>query len=199
MRAQLAGLVDNLRTVETVVNTPAAVRGALVSAARSLVTQLEDFRQRILGPRSSARQGQTSQRVKGDYQSPTAVGRRGAPPPSSSSVQELQFEIWCRSMGQAAGGLSFQIQRLVLDVLTRTQPRTARIITAQQGDTLYAIATRFYGSPDFANFLALTNRLTSAVVPPGYQLRIPERPFGASARVEPLTATQPEVGDGRCC
>jgi LysM repeat protein len=102
-------------------------------------------------------------------------------------------------MGQAAGGLSFQIQRLVLDVLTRTQPRTARIITAQQGDTLYAIATRFYGSPDFANFLALTNRLTSAVVPPGYQLRIPERPFGASARVEPLTATQPEVGDGRCC
>lgn len=199
IRDKVSALVDNLRTVETVVNAPAAVRGAITNGVRSLVTQLEDFRQRILGPRSSARSGGTSQRVKGDYTSSTEVGRRGGTPPSSSSVQELQFEIWCRSVGASAAALGFQLQRLELDVLSRTQPRTAQIITAKQGDTLYSLATRFYGSPDFANFLALTNRLTTAVVPAGYELRIPARPTGASARVEPLTAAQPPVGDGRCC
>ncbi len=197
IRDQVASLVDNLRTVETVVNAPAAILGAIQNGVRSLVAQLEDFRQRILGPRTSARASR--QRIKGDYTSPTGPGRRGGAASSSSSVQELQFEIWCRSLGSSAGALSFQLQRLLLDVLSRSQPRTARVIVAKQGDTLYSLATRFYGSPDFANFLALTNRLTTAVVPAGYQLRIPERPFGASARVEPLTDTQPSVGDGRCC
>lgn len=199
IRDKIAGLVDNLRTIETIVNAPAAIRGAVVNGVRSLVAQLEDFRQRILGPRSSARRGGTSQRVKGDYTSPTSPSRQGGAQSSSSSVQELQFEIWCRSMGAAAGALSFQLERLLLDVLSRTQPRTARVIVSKEGDTLYSLATRFYGSPDFANFLALTNRLTTAVVPAGYQLRIPARPFGASARVEPLTDVQPSVGDGRCC
>lgn len=199
IRDHVTAVVDNLRTVEAVVNAPSAILGAIQSGVHGLVAQLEDFRQRILGPRSSARDPQTSRRVKGDYTSPTASGRRGGAPPSSSSVQELQFEIWCRSLGSVAGGLSFQLQRLLLDVLSRSQPKTTRVITARAGETLYSIATRFYGSPDFANFLALTNRLTTAIVPPGYQLRIPERPFGASANIEPLTDRQPAVGDGRCC
>lgn len=198
IRDKLASLIDNLRTVETIVNAPAAILGAIRNDVRTLVDQIEDFRQRILGPRSSAR-GPSSQRIKGDFTSPTGPGRRGGAASSSSSVQELQFEIWCRSLGASAGALSFQLQRLLLDVLSRSQPRTARVIVAKQGDTLYSLATRFYGSPDFANFLALTNRLTTALVPPGYQLRIPERPFGASARIEPATDTQPSVGDGRCC
>lgn len=199
VREQIAQVVDNLRTVETVVNAPAAILGALQTGVNSLVAQLEDFRQRILGPRTSARDPQTSRRVKGDYVEPTNTGRRGGAPPSSSSVQELQFEIWCRSLGAAAGGLGFQLQRLLLDVLSRRQPRTATIITVRQGESLYSIATRFYGSPDFANFLALSNRLTTAVVPAGYQLRVPDRPTGASARVEPLTDRQPAVGTGKCC
>lgn len=198
VREQVANAVDLLRTVETVVNAPAAILGALQSAVNSIVAQLEDFRQRILGPRTSARDAQTSRRVKGDYTSPTASARDGGAP-SSSSVQELQFEIWCRSLGASAAGLGFQLQRLLLDVQSRRQPRTARVITVRAGETLYSLATRHYGSPDFANFLALSNRLTTANVPPGYQLRVPARPTGASTRVEPLTDRQPAVGSGKCC
>lgn len=198
IRDQISKVVDLLRIVETAVNLPGAVLGALKASVASLGRQLTELLRRITGERVSAQDRQTATRGKGDYTNPAAPGRRGARA-SSSLTQEAQFEIWRRSMGLSAAALLFQLQVLTDDVIQRSRPATTRVITVGEGDTLYSLAVRFYGSSDFANFLALSNRLTTALVPPGYRLRVPDRPLGAAAQIEPLTSRQPGVGDGRCC
>lgn len=198
---RVADVVDNLKQVEALVNLPAQTLGALRSNVAQLTRQLSEFQRRILGERSSAQDADTSARTKGATTSPTSGGghRTGAARASSSDVQELQLEVWRRTMGRNAGNLRFQVQRLLLDAENRLQPQATRIYTARQGDNLYALATRFYGSPDFANFLAQANRLTTVVVPGGYLLRVPPRPVGGVAQVEIVTDRQPPVGSGDCC
>jgi hypothetical protein len=195
----VARVVDLLRAVETLVNLPSSVLGALKAAVGALGRQLQDFEHRIIGPRSSATDRQTATRAKGGYQDPARVGRRSSALTSSSVTQELQFEVWRRTLAGNARTLQNQLTRTLIDVLTRSQPKTVRVVTVRQNQTLYALSTQFYGSPDFANFLARSNRLTTALVPAGFQLRVPERPFAGTAGIEPLTDKQPEVGSGKCC
>lgn len=199
IRDGIAKVVDLLQVVETIVNTPAAVIGALKAAVASLGRQIQDYVRRIAGPRSSATDHQTATQATGSFSSPLRAGPGGATPASSAITQQLQFEIWRRTTAQQALALLFQLQRLTDDVIGRVRPNTTRIVTVKQGQTLYSLAAQFYGSSDFANFLALTNRLTTALVPAGFRLRVPDRPTGAVASIEPVTSSQPPVGDGRCC
>lgn len=196
---RVSKIIDVLKVIETVVNLPAAVLGALVTNAEALGRQLQDLQRRILGERSSAQDSQTSQRAKGGYTDPGRLGRKGAALVSSSVTQELEFEAWRRTLGLALGALGGKMFRVTADVLNRQRPATTRVVTVKQGETLYTLATRHYGSPDFANFLAQQNRLTGAAVPPGFRLRVPDRPLGAAARVELVTDRQPSVSSGKCC
>jgi hypothetical protein len=199
VRDRVATVIDSLRTIETLVNLPAAVVGALKNSVLALSRQLLDFEHRILGARSSAQDTQTSQRAKGGFTNPGRLGRRQAAQVSSAVVQELEFEAWRRTLGLASRNLNAQLIRILLDVLARTQPATTRVVVVREKQSLYSLATQFYGSPDFANFLAQQNRLTSALVPAGFRLRVPERPLGAAAQVDLVTDHQPAVSDGKCC
>jgi hypothetical protein len=199
VRDGVSKAIDTLRAVETLVNLPAAVVGSLKSSVAALGRQLQDLERRIIGERSSAQDRQTATRAKGGYTDPRRLGRRGAALSSSAVTQELSFEAWRRTLAFAARALNAKLQRVLLDVLARSQPPTTRVVVVRQGQTLYSLATEFYGSPDFANFLANTNRLQTALVPAGFRLRVPDRPLGAAANIEPVTDRQPAVGSGRCC
>ena len=199
IRDNVSKVVDLLKLVETVVNAPAAVLGALKAAVGALGRQIQDFAQRIGGPRTSALDNQTSTNIKGGgFALSTNPGKGGAPP-SSSVAQELSFEVWRRTVVAQALALLFQLQRLSDDAVQRSRPTTTRIVVVKDGQSLYSLAQQFYGSPDFANFLALNNRLQSAIVPPGFRLRVPDRPSQATASIEPVSARPATTSGGKCC
>lgn len=182
-------VVDAFRAIESLVNLPNTVIGSLVNAVNSLGRQSTEMIRRIAGPRTSALDTATAVRIKGAFTAPTAPGRTqsGAALDTSAVAGELEFEQWRRTLAAGLGNLRFQAQALLDDAQNRLQPRTTRTVTVGEGQTLYSLATTFYGSPDFANFLAAANRITSIRVPPGTILRVPARPFGAVSQIQPVT------------
>ena len=161
VRDRATEIVDSLQQIEALVNLPAATLGAFRSSVAQLVRQLTEFERRINGSRSSAVDSRTATSVKGATNQPAAPGRNaaGSVKRSSAGVQLLQWESWRRSMARNLVNMRFRLQRLDLDVAARQQPEATRVVTAREGETLYSLATRLYGSPDFANFLAQANRL----------------------------------------
>jgi LysM repeat protein len=93
---------------------------------------------------------------------------------------QLEFESWRRDVAKQLYDILFSLQQAVSDVEERNAPPALRVVTAKNGDTLYTIAVREYGSPDYANWIAAANNLRSAILTPGMILRIPSRPSGAS-------------------
>lgn len=189
VRDAVALVVDSFRAIESLVNLPNTVMGSMINAVGQIARQTSELVRRIGGPRSSAVDVTTAVRIKGAFTAPTAPGRTssGAAVTTSAVAGELAFEAWRRTLVAALANLRFQTQALLDDAQNRLQPRTTRVVTVAEGQTLYQLATTFYGSPDFANFLASVNRLTSIRVPPGTLLRVPARPFGAVATIEPVT------------
>lgn len=196
VRDVVSNLVQVLRLAETAVNLPATLLGSAQSSIEMLGGEVGDLLQRIGGPRSSAVGTSEATQLHGDTTLPQ-YSRQGSALSSSSDTQVLKFEIWRRSLATASAALLFASQQQVAALLRRAQPQTAQIITVREGQDLYGISLQFYGAPDFANFLAQTNRLTTVRVPPGTQLRIPPRPNGASADVAMVHAPRGSC-DARC-
>lgn len=189
VRDIVGDLVQVLRIAETVVNLPATVLGSIRSNLESLEREVADLMRRITGPRSSALDQASAQRLKGDTSDPR-FSQRGAAVRSSADTQELTFEVWRRSLALSVSNLLYESQTQVAAIERRSQPETTRMITVREREDLYSISRRFYGAPDFANFLAFANRLNSVVVPPGTQLRIPPRPAGGSLAIQPVHSPQ---------
>lgn len=103
---------------------------------------------------------------------------------SSALSSQASTAAWQRSLTLSLNALSFAAQRAYQGIVDRTTPTGLRNVTVAEGETLYSIAEKLYGSPDYANFLALSNGLTSVTVPPGFVLRAPGRPFGALGALE---------------
>ncbi len=184
VRDKVSKVVNLLRVVETIANLPGTLLGALEAAVGSLVRETQDLIRRIGGERLS--NGILAPLVKGPWTPPEQPGSTssGVTLSSSSATQEAKVEAWRRDMVRGLGGLSFGAQRAQQAVQGRLQPKTIQVITVTEGATLYGLAQKHYGSPDFANFLAVTNGLTSALVPAGFQLRIAPRPFGPQSGIE---------------
>ncbi|CAB4155004.1 LysM domain [uncultured Caudovirales phage] len=194
VRAVVSDCFQLLRAAETLVNLPGTLLGSLKSNVGMLEREVADLVSRVTGPRISGLTGAAA--IKGDTSDP-AFSRQGFALTSSSATQELQFEIWRRSIASASQNLLFAAQQQSRATLRRAQPPTALVVTVGEGETLYSLSARYYGAPDYANFLASANRLTSVVVPPGVQLRIPPRPTGANAAAE-LVHSKTLGCDARC-
>lgn len=196
----VSDLVDGLRLVETLVNLPGSVLGAISNTVGQLVRQLEDFTSRILSQRSSVNgtatvtTGNTSDPLS---RSASSVGSRsalGQAPPASSTTSALTAGAYARNVARAAEDLRAYAVSSLLSVQRRYSPPATRIVTTQEGDTLFRLSTRLYGSPDYAGFLAAANRLQGSQVPPGFQLRVPPRPVSASALPEPSSSAVGQLG-----
>ncbi len=188
--------VQILRTAETAVNLPATLLGAAKAALSALELEVSELVRRITGPRLSAVDPYTAERLHGDNTAPL-FSRQGAGLSSSADTQQLRYEIWRRSVALALQNLQFATQQQVGALVRRSQPQTVQTITVREQISLYAVSQQYYGAPDYANFLASVNRLTSVLVPSGTQLRIPPRPFGAAGNVDLVHAPKGSC-DARC-
>lgn len=165
-------LFDALRTIDALTDLPGTVLGNALGTLRQLVGQLTDLIRRIGDVRWPTISSSSS--LAGPTVDPVSSKRSA----SSATKQSLEFERWRRSVVLAASQLRRQSSDAVDQRVRQRVPPTTRVVTLRQGASLYDISNRFYGSPDFVNYLAAVNKLTSVSVAAGTRLRVPPRATG---------------------
>lgn len=186
VRAKVSTLIQAFGAIEALINLPAAVLGAIDAAISSICLECQEMIRRLSGPRISSRQAEIALIAAAALSaSPTSPG--GAP--KSSAAQQSTFEAWARTLAAAVDSLRFLAIMLGVQVRVQNQPEATKVVTAREGETLWSISRREYGSPDYANYLAQQNGLQGAALTAGTIVRVPARPYGAAPDVEP-TGTQ---------
>lgn len=175
---------DALKVIDTILDAPAAAFGALTSSYNRLERQLTELIRQISDVKwnSTTGAGDVSQQLAGDTQSATTVNSNRTR--IASSNQKIQFERNRRSLAKAFQNLRETSEASVNDRLLARNPNTTRIVTVRQDSTLYDLSIQFYGSPDYANFIASVNSLARANVNAGAQLRLPPRPSVAVGNID---------------
>ncbi len=161
MREATGSIFGALRAVNTVLGTPQSVVGSISSAANSIRLEATEEIQRL-------------------RESPV-VGADGAMEVALRASSLMSVEAFRRTAASQVAG----VRQLALEIDRQTQqqavPDPVQVVAVPQATSLYTLSNRFYGTPDFASFLARANGLTSAIAPSGFQLRVPPKPVGDGA------------------
>lgn len=174
VRASVTVILGALRTIEAAASIPASVLGAIQSASASirLETTEEIARLRDVtltgGPFPEDGLGLSAEPRR----------RRGGPVVAVAMRPEplLKAESGRRNIADALAGLR-EVALVIEDqTVQKATPDQVQQITMPDEMSLYTVSSRFYGTPDFASFLARVNGLSSAIVPAGFSLKIPPRP-----------------------
>ncbi len=177
---KLGEIVNLLRVAEAIISLPAQIVGAIRAAVLALVRQVQDLTRQLSDRWTESPMGKgLALAMSTSTVQPESVGTQ-----TSALSSQAQYAGWSRSLTLSLSALAFAAQRAYQGVAERVTPQGLRVLTVAEGETLYSLAERLYGSPDFANFLAVANGLTSVSVPPGFQLHAPGRPFGALGQLE---------------
>lgn len=92
-----------------------------------------------------------------------------------TAIGVLEFENWIRSLrfaGRVAMGSALTGDRAVTE---RAEPDAVRLYRPHEGEHLYAIARKFYGTPHAWHLIAQRNALTQVTLTGNEILIIPER------------------------
>jgi hypothetical protein len=160
VRARVGDLFEVLRTVEAVASTPQSVLGAMSAAVDSI---------RLEATEEIGRLTESS-----------AVGEEGVTV-SVRPASLMQVEAYRRTTARRMATVRGTSLETARQTQLQATPVQIQIITVPEESSLYALSSRFYGNPDFAGFLARNNGLSSAIVPAGFQLRVPPKPTAAEA------------------
>lgn len=98
----------------------------------------------------------------------------GANMATSSLVESLKFEKWLRGVSAGARSSVVASEQSRQDFAFRARPKPKRLHRVRQGESLYQISTRYYGTPHHWRDLLIANRLSSIVLQGGELLEIPE-------------------------
>lgn len=156
VRSSVGVVFGELRTVEAVVNMPQSVLGSIQSATDSIRLELTEEIARL-----------TESSVMSTDEGVSVSARPAA---------LLQVEAYRRTTARLAAVVRRDNLTVARQTQERATPAQIQIVAVAEDSSLYQLSSRFYGTPDFAGFLARNNGLTSAVVPAGFQLRVPPRP-----------------------
>lgn len=159
VRERVGEVFEVLRTVEAAVSLPGAVVGKILAAVESIRLELTEEIGRL-----------------------TESAIAGGDEPVSVTVRPdalFRVEAYRRTTARRAAGVRSSSFELGRQTQERATPRQVQIVFVKEDSSLYALSSRFYGTPDYATFLASANGLTSAIAPAGFQLRVPPRPAAA--------------------
>jgi len=145
-----------LRTLNTVVATPSSVVGAVSQAAGSIRRELTEEIGRLTES--------------------SAVGARAGASVTARAASLMVVESDRRTAARRAADVRATVLALDRQVQARAVPEQVRVVPVPADTSLYTLSSRYYGSPDFAGFLARVNGLDTALAPAGFQLRVPPRP-----------------------
>lgn len=183
-------LFSILETFDSILDTPGAILGAMLNTSRELGRELTELMRKLMDVR-----------WPNTVSAPAMGGPSMSPVHSSktqSSVvkQELEFDRWRRTVGKIAGKLRTNSDAAVHQRIERISPKTTRSTVILAGMTLYDVSRKYYGSPDFASYIARANGASSARLVPGTTIRIPPRPTGPISRSIGVTGRSGSVAGG---
>lgn len=92
----------------------------------------------------------------------------------STIVDLLKFETWLRGIGENSRRLVLTVDKSQKDFELRAKPKPTRLHRVRQGETLYTISTRYYGTPHHWRQILKHNHLSSIILEGGELLAIPE-------------------------
>lgn len=92
----------------------------------------------------------------------------------SSFKDNLAFETWHRTLAGNTRKLVVDTEQSRRDFAYRAQPKPKRLHRVRQGESLYQISTRYYGTPHHWREILATNKLSSIILQGGELLEIPE-------------------------
>jgi hypothetical protein len=92
----------------------------------------------------------------------------------TSLVENLKFENWHRSLAGSTRQMVVTAEQARRDFAYRAQPKPKRLHRVRQGESLYQISTRYYGTPHHWREILAANKLSSIVMEGGELLEIPE-------------------------
>lgn len=98
----------------------------------------------------------------------------GASMATSSLVENLKFEKWLRGVSAGARSSVVASEQSRQDFAFRARPKPKRLHRVRQGESLYQISTRYYGTPHHWRDLLIVNKLSSIVLNGGELIEIPE-------------------------
>lgn len=93
---------------------------------------------------------------------------------TSSVVETLKFEGWHRTLAGSTRRFVVDTEQSRRDFAYRAQPKPKRLHRVRQGESLYQISTRYYGTPHHWRDILSANKLSSIVLQGGELLEIPE-------------------------
>lgn len=91
-----------------------------------------------------------------------------------SVAENLKFETWHRSLSGATRLSVVEVEQSRRDFAYRAQPKPKRLHRVRQGESLYQISTRYYGTPHHWRDILAINKLSSIILQGGELLEIPE-------------------------
>lgn len=176
-------LVSALEAIDELTDFPGTLVGAVLADVRALDRQLSDLISRIGDVATPVIADAPN--VSGPITDP--VTRRKA----SQFTNSVLAESWKRDVAAAAARLRDASESAVNARMESLVPRATRVVEISSKSSLYDLAIQFYGSADFAGFIAASNSLGSAIVPAGTKIRILPKP--ASPNGYPVKSS-----GGRC-
>jgi hypothetical protein len=182
-------LVQLVRAIESLINLPTAVFGAIEAAVSSIRDQCTELIRRLSGARMSARDESTASMGSALTADPSLPNQA----PQSPAAQQAAFESWSRTLAKTLAEVRHQALMTSSELRQRVRAESGKRLTVREGDTLALIAAREYGSDEYATYLAHVNRLQTTLVPPGTVLLVPSRPYGGAPLVEPTGTMEEQV------
>lgn len=147
----------------------ANIAAARVSSDRGIevdaVRQLTSLGSRFRGVRDNA------QRTANDL----AKLRSDTQVAFDDAIQTLKFDSWTRNTAADTRRLSVRSSEAERDMRAQAAARPRALYRPFAGESLYAIATKFFGSPAAWRAIYSENNLASLVLEGTEELRIPER------------------------
>lgn len=92
---------------------------------------------------------------------------------ASNILDILGFESWKRGVDWNTRALGAQVAIAQVEFALQAQSKPTTLYRTRDGETLYTVSTKFFGTPQHWREIMLTNNLSSIIVPTGTILSIP--------------------------
>lgn len=145
--ASVDALAQRTNTIQAILNTRVLTTAPATDTVNSFSRVVQAFNGLVSDSRAILDQlGST----------PTSTGLA-----FESALTVLEFEEWARELGNDARKMIVLATAAAADLATRVTPSTLALYKPYAGESLYAISTRFYGTPTRWRDIFDANNLTS--------------------------------------
>lgn len=163
-----------------------------VEALASLVQELNDLAQRRRAAAPSRRDAEQAADERGRPASASGEEPRALLAQAMDQLRQRAERLLSQVMHPVPSGLLGRVAAGVAlgAALSAPAPALAMTVVVQPGDTLSAIAQRYYGSTAYVRDIAQANGISNPdFIVAGMTLTLPERPPASAAAVAPVAGT----------